>query len=112
MSFLSVLKSIGSIFSKVDKVVQPLEPIINVVPGGAAFNTIFNSIIQVEQLFEGITSNPQTSAAKLSIATQVIAAKDPTLNTPALPGQINNVVTGLNTLQTVQSSVAAPPTVS
>lgn len=108
MSFLSVLKTIGSVFTKVNAVVQPLEPVIAAIPGGSTFDSYFNTIVQIEQLFEGVASTPASSAAKLSIASQVIAAKNPTVSPETIPPVVNTIVASLNALQGVQTSVAAP----
>ncbi len=120
MSFLSVLKSIGTgvenVFGKATAIVTPLEPVINVIPGGAAFSTIFNSVVGVEQLFAGIGTQataaaPATvSAAKKSIATQLVTATlpagTPVLTPEQMSAAIDQIVAGLNQLQAVQTSVA------
>src|ERR1700677_3804505 len=112
MRLLSVLKSIGTgiekVFGTVSGVVTPLEPVIGVLPGGAAFDTIFNSVVAVEQLFSGTVGASVTAAAatpavvsatKKSIATQLLTATLPA-GTPSpaadeVSSAIDKIVAGL-----------------
>lgn len=108
MSFLSVLKSIGGVFGKVNSVVAPLEPVIAAVPVyGPAFDTIFNAVVSVEGLFAGAVS---AGAAKKSVVTTVVNAALPAAQAvpaPTLSTTIDEIVTALNALQTAQAATAA-----
>lgn len=104
MSFLSVLKSIGSVFGKVESVVVPLEPAIAAIPVyGPAFDGIFNMVVGVEGLFAGAA---KAGAAKKAT---VIAAVNATAPAPVpettLSTAIDQIVAALNQLQAAQAAV-------
>ena len=104
MSFTSVLKSIENFFTKTVAVVQPLEPIISVIPGGVIFNTIFNSIATIEGAFAGITG---LGAAKKAAVTAIVnSTPGISVASDTLSTTIDEVVTGLNALQTAQNKVS------
>jgi hypothetical protein len=113
MSFLSVIKSINSVFTKVNSVVTTLEPAIELVPAyGPAFNTVFNAIIEVENMFTAlipsstpttVTSNSQISAAKKAVVTTIVNSTSPAAIPEAtLSTQIDQIVAALNQLQASQ----------
>lgn len=109
MSFLSVLKSIGSVIVKGEAIAVPFEPLISAVPGGAAFNAILNAVISTEQIFANVTTSMATSDAKKTVATAIVNATSPTTVEPGtLSTTINQVVAGLNTLQSASVGVAPP----
>jgi hypothetical protein len=111
LSFLSVLKSIGSVFGKVTAVVTPLEPVIAQVPVyGPAFDTVFNAIVGVEGLFVGATTAATTvGAAKKTTVTAIVnATTSATIDQAALSGAIDQIVGALNSLQAAQASLSPP----
>ena len=108
MSFISVLKSITSVFTKVNDIVAPLEPTIAAIPGwGSAFNLIFNSVMTVEQLFASIPN--QTGAQKKQVAETVINASVPGFDPTVLSTVIDEIVTAMNQLQATQAKLATIP---
>ncbi len=114
MSFLSVLKVIGNVFTKVAGINTQLQPIISAIPGGAAFETIFNTVVSVEQMVAAALggtpppSSPALSAAKKALADQIIAStpEGSALTPETRSAAIDNVVTHLNGLQAIQTTVA------
>jgi hypothetical protein len=111
MSFLSVLKSIGSVFGRVAQVVTPLEPAIAAVPVyGPAFNTVLNAVVGVEALFVGATESPNTvgAAKKIAVTAIVNATTSATIDATVLSTAIDQIVTALNMLQAAQAAVAPP----
>lgn len=103
MSFLSVIQDIFGIFSKVSAVVTPLEPVIATIPGGTTFNTIFNYVVQVEQLFAGTVSQ---GPAKKAVVTALVNAQAGISITPTLlSSTIDEVITNMNALQTTKTKV-------
>lgn len=114
MSFLSVLKTIGSVFEKIAGINNQLQPVISAIPGGAAFETIFNTVVSVEQMVAAALggtpppSSPALAAAKKSLADQIIAStpQGAALTPEVRSAAIENVVTHLNGLQEIQSTVA------
>ncbi len=116
MSFLSVLKTIGHVFDKVVGINTQLTPIIDAVPGGAAFEVIFNTVVSVEQMIAGVLganvpSTPALSAAKKAMAVAVIAANPATASMApeTVSTGVDQVVANLNALQATQARIAAPP---
>jgi tRNA U34 5-methylaminomethyl-2-thiouridine-forming methyltransferase MnmC len=120
MSFLSVLKSIGGVFGKVTSVITPLEPVIAAVPVyGPAFDSIFNSVIAVEQLFANLlpTTTPagtpaataQAGALKKSVVTAIVNSTAATpIPEATLSTTIDQIVAALNALQAAQAKVSTP----
>jgi hypothetical protein len=108
MSFLSVLKSIGSIFSHIGGIVTPLEPVIGIIPGGGAFNAIFNAVVNTEAIFQGAASGT-ASAAKKAVATTIVNATSPAPIEPAvLSTGIDQVVSALNSLHAASIPLTPP----
>lgn len=107
MTFLSVVKSIGGVFNKINAVVQPLEPAIAAIPVyGPAFDTIFNTVMSVENLFAGSVSG--LGAAKKTVATTIVNATAPEpIDSAALAMAIDQIVTAMNTLHSAQAAVSA-----
>lgn len=114
MSFLSVLKTIGSIFEKAKAINTSLQPVVEVVPGGAAFEIIFNTVVSVEQIIANVLgtnvlSSPALSAAKKAFAVQMVAASPSgaSLAPEVVSSGIDQVVANLNALQATQAHIAA-----
>lgn len=117
MSFLSVFKSIGKVFGKVNAVVIPLEPVIAAIPVyGGAFDTIFNAIVGIESLFVGTVGAAAAGGAGNGAAkkTAVTAIVNATVAAPAsipdttLSTTIDQIVAALNQLQAAQAALSHP----
>ncbi len=115
MSFLSVLHTIFNVFDKAKAVNTSLAPVINAVPGGAAFEVIFNTVVTVEQMIASMlganaVSTPALSAAKKAMATAIVAANPATasLAPEVVSTGIDQTVANLNALQATQAHIAAP----
>lgn len=104
MSFASVMKDIFGIFSGVNAIVTPLQPVIAAIPGGVVFNTIFSAVMNIEQAFAGtIGQGTVKKPAVIAIvkATPGISVADDTLSTT-----IDQIVAGSNSLQTAKNQVS------
>ena len=102
MSFLSVLKTIGSDLVKGAKVALPVaETVVSFLPGGSVASTIINTVIAVEQL----VTTPGSGATKKALATQIINTIHPGLPAPTIAAAVDGIVGVLNALA---SDLAAP----
>lgn len=103
MSFLSVIKSIGHALGVGAAIVTSptIEPIVEVLPGGALAIAILQAIVAAEQMIPGA----QTGPAKKQVVTTVVSANNPTIDSVALSGVIDNIVAALNALQGATASV-------
>lgn len=103
MSFLSILKTIGT---DVEKGVAVATPFISVaasfIPGGSIASTVLSSVVAAEQL----VTTPSSGTQKKSIVTSIINTIHPGLNQTTVSNAVDGIVAALNLLS---DSVSAPP---
>lgn len=94
MSFLSVLKKIGHGVEVGEKIIEPFEPVLAVVPGfGPVFDLVFHGIQLAEQLV-----GPDNGPTKKDLVLKLVNSRWPNLPQAALGGAVDVLVAALNQL--------------
>lgn len=105
MTFASVMKDIFNIFSGVNAIVTPLQPVISIIPGGIVFNTIFTAVMNIETAFAG-TSGLGVAVKKPAVIAIVKGTPGISVADDILSTTIDQIVAGSNSLQTAKNQVS------
>lgn len=104
MSFLSVIKTIGTDIGIGVKAVAPLAPTLEAIPGfGSIFGLVFNAVVAVE----GLIQAPGSGTAKKTAASSIVTGALPAIDPAALAELIDAIVAILNTMQQTSAKAAA-----
>ena len=105
MSFLSVLKSIGHVFTQATAVAEPLEPLIGAIPlVGPIGVTILKAVIAAE----GLITTAASGNVKKTVVTAIVNAQHPGFDQSKLNAIIDQIVAAMNALQTALAQIPAP----
>ena len=107
MSFLSVLKKIGSVSLNVAEKVTSVasNPTIETIVGATPIGAPFLAAVHILTTLEGLAPQAGLGASKAAIATPAIQAIFPGASEAAVSGLITDMVTAMN-----KFSAAAPAT--